>query len=95
MFQDCILLDVFQLFSNGFFNHLAARIAAIRQQLKRIPPEASHVVVSVGGNNATGASTTVLGADVANCEEAMIGNKMKLMNSFDILNQFLNHFESS
>ena len=46
------------------------RIGAIREQLKQIPHDASHVVVSVGGNNATGASTTVLGGPVTDCEEA-------------------------
>lgn len=48
-----------------------ALIGAIREQLKQIPHDASHVVVSVGGNNATGASTTVLGGPVTDCEEAL------------------------
>ena len=46
------------------------RIGAIREQLKQIPEDASHVVISVGGNNATGASSTVLGEPVTDCEEA-------------------------
>lgn len=46
------------------------RIGAIREQLKQIPEDATHVVISVGGNNATGASSTILGEPVTDCEEA-------------------------
>jgi len=48
-----------------------AMIGAIREQLKQIPEDATHVVISVGGNNATGASSTILGEPVTDCEEAL------------------------
>ena len=48
-----------------------ALIAAIRGQLKRAPISATHYIVSVGGNNATGATTTVLGDACVNAEEAI------------------------
>ncbi|CAJ1401540.1 unnamed protein product, partial [Effrenium voratum] len=48
-----------------------AMIAAIAGQLPTAPAEATHFVVSVGGNDATGATTTVLGGQVNSAEEAL------------------------
>lgn len=53
------------------------RIAAVRRQSLELPESCTDVVVSVGGNNATAATTTVLGGDVPSsveevrCEDGM------------------------
>jgi len=49
-----------------------ALIAAIREQVRAAPADGTHFVVSVGGNNATGATTTVLGPSVVSAEEAIV-----------------------
>jgi len=48
-----------------------ALIAAVCEQVRSSPEDATHYIVSVGGNNATGATTTVLG-EVGDAEEAII-----------------------
>ncbi|CAK9080331.1 unnamed protein product [Durusdinium trenchii] len=49
-----------------------ALIAAVRRQSLELPESCTDVVVSVGGNNATAATTTVLGGDVpSSVEEAL------------------------
>ena len=49
-----------------------ALIAAIRTQVEQAPTDATHFVVSIGENNVTGATITVLGGEVQNAEEAII-----------------------
>eukprot|EP01063_Lacrimia_lanifica_P040076 TRINITY_DN8971_c0_g1_i2.p1 TRINITY_DN8971_c0_g1~~TRINITY_DN8971_c0_g1_i2.p1 ORF type:complete len:262 (+),score=69.02 TRINITY_DN8971_c0_g1_i2:40-825(+) len=47
-----------------------ALVAAVAGQMEAAPADATHFVVSVGGNDATGAATTVLTPPVANAGEA-------------------------